>query len=305
MGASRSSRSAGLQSVVPLTITLPNGLRVVTADLPAVHRVAIVAQLRVGSRYETPEDNGVSHLLEHMLYRGIPSHPTAHEQALAFEQLGGTLVAGTGSESGSLAVACPPSSFEATLELFARVFQEPLLRGLDIEKRIVREEILEDLDEDGTLVDDYDLLRATAFEGHPLGLPVIGTVEHIDRFDVARLRRHHEKHYVGAGSVITVVGPIDPRSWLLPRSVLRAFASSGTHRARRRSASGFAVAASTTQASRQPSWSSGCSTTATRPGSTHGSATSAVWRTMSPPAMRPPKTSASSTLAATWRTRRR
>ena len=207
-----SAGPAPLGTLAPLTTTLANGFRIVTVQLPTVHRVAIVAHLRVGSRYETPENNGVSHLLEHMLYRGIPGYPTAHEQALAFETLGGTLVAGTGSDSGSLAIACPRESFDATLELFARVYREPLLGGLDVEKRIVREEILEDLDEDGTLVDDYDLLRATAFEGHSLGLPVIGTVERIESFDVERLRRHHEKHYVGAGSVITVVGALDPHA---------------------------------------------------------------------------------------------
>jgi len=59
-------------------------------------------------------------------------------------------------------------------------------------------------------VDDYDLLRATAFEGHPLGLPVIGTVPHLARFDVEHLRRHHTRHYVGQGTVVTVAGPIDP-----------------------------------------------------------------------------------------------
>ena len=208
--ASRSSRrNASASGFSPLAATLRNGLRTVALELPAVHRVAILTLVRVGARYETPESNGVSHLLEHMLYRGIPGHPTAHEQALAFESLGGTLVAATGSDSGTLGVSCPAESFESTLALMARVYREPLLRGLDVEKRIVREEILEDLDEHGTLVDDYDLLRSIAFEGHPLGYPVIGTVEHVDRFDVARLRRHHRKHYVGAGTVLAVAGPVE------------------------------------------------------------------------------------------------
>jgi predicted Zn-dependent peptidase len=189
---------------------LRSGLRTVALGLPAVHRVAILVVVRVGARYESLENNGVSHLLEHMLYRGIPGHATAHEQALAFETLGGTLVAATGSDSGTLGVSCPAESFEKTLELMARVYREPLLGGLAVEKRIIREEILEDLDEDGTLVDDYDLLRSIAFEGHPLGYPVIGTVPHLDRFNVARLRRHHRKHYVGEGTVIAIAGAVDP-----------------------------------------------------------------------------------------------
>ncbi len=201
---------ARLDTLAQSYAELSNGLRVVAVQLPAAHRTAIVAHLRAGSRYETTEDNGISHLLEHMLYRGIPGYPTAHEQALAFETLGGTLGAATGSDSGSLAVSCPTENFVSTLELFARVFAEPLLDGIDVERRIVREEMLEDVDEDGTLIDDYDLLRAAAFEGHPLGLPVVGTVAHVDRFEVAQLRRHHERHYVGAGTVVAVVGPLDP-----------------------------------------------------------------------------------------------
>jgi predicted Zn-dependent peptidase len=228
MGIARSSTGGGLDSVKPHSVSLANGAQLVLLELPAAHKVAIVAQLRIGSRYEAAEDNGLSHLLEHMLYRGVPGHPTAHEQALAFESLGGTLVAGTGAESGSLSIACPPGSFERTLDLFARVYSEPLLLGLEVEKGIIREEILEHLDENGGLIDDYDLLRATAFEGHSLGYPVTGTVEGLERFDVARVRRHHEERYVGCSTVISVAGPIDveataraleARFGVLPRGV--------------------------------------------------------------------------------------
>ena len=205
----RAPRGGALAAARPFSAKLGNGLGVALLDLGAAHRVAIVAQLQIGSRFESQEDNGISHLLEHMLYRGIPGHPTAHEQALAFETLGGTLVAGTGSESGSLAIACPPENFEKTLELFARVYREPLLLGLDIEKGIIREEILEHLDEDGKLIDDYDLLRATAFEGHSLGYTITGSVKGLERFDVPRLRRHHDEHYVARSSVVSIAGPID------------------------------------------------------------------------------------------------
>lgn len=213
--------AATLDTLSPLIVTLPNGVTVVATRLPSAHRVALVAHLRVGSRYETEVENGISHLLEHMLYRGIPGFPSAHEQALAFETLGGTLVAATGSDSGSLAISCPTESFEDSLRLFSSVYQEPLLTGLDVEKNIIREEILEDLNEEGALIDDYDLLRKIAFEGHSLGLPVIGTLGHLDRIDVADLRRHHEKHYVGVNTVISVAGPIDPDT--VVRQIERSF----------------------------------------------------------------------------------
>jgi predicted Zn-dependent peptidase len=208
----RSSQGTSLDSVEPVRAELANGLRIVGLTMPSVHRTAISCELNVGSRYEKTEDNGLSHLLEHMLYRGIPGHDTAHEQALAFETLGGTLVATTSHEFGTLAVSCPPGNFEPTVSLFARVFQEPLLEGLAIERRIVKEEILERLDDRGDLVDDHDLLRALAFPDHPLGRPVTGTVATVESFDTERIRKHHVRHYVGAGTVIAVAGPGDAGS---------------------------------------------------------------------------------------------
>ncbi|MBM4362170.1 MAG: insulinase family protein [Deltaproteobacteria bacterium] len=210
-----------LARAVPLAHRTPSGLRVLVLPRPGAHRVALVTEIAVGSRYETPRENGISHLLEHMLYRGIPGHETAHEQALAFETLGGTLSAATGTDGGSLAVSCPPETFAPTLELIARVFREPLLGGLEVEKRIVREEILEDLDEDGALVDDHDLLRALAYGGHPLGQPVIGTAATVDRLDRDALLRHHARHYVGRGAVIAIAGPVDPER--IAREVERVF----------------------------------------------------------------------------------
>ena len=90
-----------------VTHTLPSGLRVVAVPLPATHRVVLSAHLSVGPRYERDADNGISHFLEHMLYRGTPRHPSAHAQALAFERLGGTLVAITGVETGTMAIGIP------------------------------------------------------------------------------------------------------------------------------------------------------------------------------------------------------
>ena len=67
---------------------LKNGLRLNLVRMPAVHRSALDVHVRVGSRFETRRENGISHFHEHMLHRGIPGHPTAHAQALAFEELG-------------------------------------------------------------------------------------------------------------------------------------------------------------------------------------------------------------------------
>ena len=105
---------------------LPNGLRFSCIAHPSAHRAVVSLFIRVGSRFENIETNGVSHFLEHMLYRGSPSHPTAHDQALAFERIGGTLYAATQADHGLMSLALPPESLEAALPKFAEVALEPL-----------------------------------------------------------------------------------------------------------------------------------------------------------------------------------
>jgi predicted Zn-dependent peptidase len=190
------------------TARLSNGLRVVTIPMLGVHRIIVDAHVRVGSRFEHREHNGISHFLEHMLYRGTPRHPSAHEQALAFERLGGTLVAATYVDHGSLAIGVPPENFVAVLDLFAEVFQEPLIDAIDIERGIVHEEILEDLDDAGHQVDADNLVRELSFGDHALGFPITGTLEQLERFDRAALIAHHRAFYTASGTVVTIAGPI-------------------------------------------------------------------------------------------------
>jgi predicted Zn-dependent peptidase len=199
-----------LSDLKPVRKTLSNGLRLVAVPMPHVHRSVVEIQLRIGSRFESREENGISHFLEHMLYRGTPTYPTAHDQALAFESLGGTLVGATAKDFGSLLIAMPPERFLDVLPLLSEVYQEPIFGGIDIERSIVREEILEGLDDAGNLIDANDLIAALAFPDHPLGFPITGLAERLESFDAARLRKHHQRYYAGSTTVIAAAGPFDP-----------------------------------------------------------------------------------------------
>ena len=189
---------------------LDNGLQLLVVPLPQIHSVVIEAQLRAGPRYEAAEDTGLSHFLEHMLYRGTERHPSAHEQALAFESRGGTLSAATYMDHGSLGIAVPPESFAAVLELFAEVYRGPLFNGLEIEQSIVREEILEGLDDAGNEIDPDNLIRRLAYGASALGRPITGSIERVSSMTREQLSRHHAELYVGANTVITVAGPVKP-----------------------------------------------------------------------------------------------
>ncbi|HSC89103.1 MAG TPA: pitrilysin family protein, partial [Polyangiaceae bacterium] len=121
----------------------------------------------------------------------------------------GTLSASTSVDNGNLSIAVPPENLSAVLELLADVVQNPLLSELETERGIIREEILEDLDEDGQLVDDRGLVRLLAFPDHGLGRPITGPIENLETFDLARVRSHFAKTYVASGMVLTVAGALD------------------------------------------------------------------------------------------------
>ncbi len=189
---------------------LENGLRVSAVRMPHVRRSVIDVHTRVGSRFESAAQNGISHFLEHMLHRGTATYPSAHALALAFESLGGALSAATYVDHGGISLAAPPENLEPLTRALAEVLLAPIYSGLEVEKGIVREEILESLDEDGRSIEADTLLRALAFPNHPLGLPITGSLATLESFQVPELSAFHRAHYIAEGSVVTVAGPIEP-----------------------------------------------------------------------------------------------
>jgi predicted Zn-dependent peptidase len=188
---------------------LPNGLRVFVVPRKGAHRAVVNMLFRVGSRFETHDTNGISHFLEHMLYRGSPSLETAHDQALAFESLGASLYAATQSDHGTMNLAMPPDSLGAAFATFAEVVKAPRFSAIEIERGIVREEILEDLDEEGRQIDADNLVRDLVYGSHPLGFTITGSLAQLDRFDRAMLRRHHARHYTANNAVLCFAGAVD------------------------------------------------------------------------------------------------
>jgi predicted Zn-dependent peptidase len=192
----------------PSRITLDNGLRVVALEQPNLHRALVALYVRVGSRFETEKTNGLSHFLEHMLYRGTPRLKTAHDVNLAFESLGGYLYAATQVDYAVFSVAVPVESLDAACDLFADVLTEPTFADIDLEKGIVCEEILEDLDDDGRQIDADNLSRELIYPNHPLGFTITGTEKTVKSFDVPMLHALHEQHFVSDGSILVFAGNV-------------------------------------------------------------------------------------------------
>jgi len=184
--------------------TLANGLRAVAISRPHMHRSVVAAYVHVGSRYETPGTNGLSHFLEHMLFRGTRRHPTGAELNDAIERVGGNLAAETHGDYTVFDLAVPPEGIETACELLGSIFREPSFAHLEVEKGIVREEILGSLDGDHCEINPDNLSRSQVFGRHPLGFPIAGTLENIDGFTVYDLRRHLREYY-RAGNIVVAV----------------------------------------------------------------------------------------------------
>jgi predicted Zn-dependent peptidase len=192
--------------------TLSNGLRVVVTPQPGLHRAHVSLWARVGSRFETPETNGIGHFLEHMIYRGTRRVRSAHAVNLAFERLGGSLYASTQVDHGVFSLTLPPETLVEASSLFGEVLAEPAFLDIDIERGIVLEEILEDLDDEGRQIDADNISRALIYHEHPLGFTITGSQAQVHSFDEAALRTCHERHYTAENAVLAFGGAVDPEA---------------------------------------------------------------------------------------------
>jgi predicted Zn-dependent peptidase len=204
------------------THTLPNGLRVMVISLPHLRTGAAQLMVRAGSRYEDEVTAGLSHFVEHMIYRGSATYPTTFALNRAFERRGGGLYAETSREVTSYLLDSPPESLPALLEVLADALIRPGWNEMDTERRIVLEELLEDLDEDGHLIRTDDLARGQAFGAHPLGLPIAGTQESVSAYTRSMVAEHHARHYTGANCTLCVAGPFEAEA--IMEVVTRCFA---------------------------------------------------------------------------------
>jgi len=189
---------------------LPNGLRLVTIETPHLHTASIALYARVGARYETRKTNGLSHFVEHMLFRGSQGFGSSYALSSAIESVGGTLYAETGRDYSLYQIPLHPAELPRGLEIMGDLFAGPLFSDIDLERQIILEEILEDLDEDGRNVNLDDLSRGTIWGDHPLGFPITGPVANVKRFRTRDVRDHFQRFYGAANMVLAVAGPLSP-----------------------------------------------------------------------------------------------
>jgi predicted Zn-dependent peptidase len=180
----------------------------VTVETPYLHTASICLYVRAGSRYETPAENGLSHFVEHMLFRGSSRYPDSLALNRAIEELGGTLYAETGRDYSLYQIPLSARDIPRGLEILGDLFSTPQFRDIDLERQIILEEILEDLDDRGRNVNVDDLSRSVAWESHPLGYTITGPLKNVRRFREQDVRRHFKRFYGAANMVLCVAGPL-------------------------------------------------------------------------------------------------
>lgn len=194
------------------SVTLANGLRVVSVPMPHHHSAEVIAYLGVGSRHESTRRAGASHFLEHMLFKGSADFPTGLELERAFEALGGSANAATDAETTCFHSRFHPEHVPEGIELLASMLRRPLFNGIEIERRIILEEALADLSETGRQINPDNLIAALLFPNHPLGRPTLGTRSSIERLSLAQVQSHYDAFYAPGNTVLTVAGPISPEA---------------------------------------------------------------------------------------------
>ena len=187
---------------------LPNGLKLVITPQPHLHTANLAVFVRAGSRYESPRSNGLSHFLEHMLFRGTERYPSSYALNLAIERLGGTLSGTTHADFTAYEVSLPPESVGQGVAILANILAQPRFGDIEVEKRIVREEILEGLDEEGRDICIDDLSRSLVFGSHPLGYKITGTTPNLDGFGRRDLRTHMKRFYGASNMVFCAAGDV-------------------------------------------------------------------------------------------------
>jgi len=191
------------------TTTLANGLAVTTVALPHLHTAVCALFIKVGARFEAPDDNGLSHFVEHMLFRGTERYPSSLALNTAIERLGSTLHAETGRDYTLFQLALEPAHVPEAIELFGELLGRPRFSDIELERELILEEINEDYDEKGIEINADDIARGLVFANHPLGQRIIGPRGNVERFALVDVRRHFETFYGARNANLCVAGPVE------------------------------------------------------------------------------------------------
>ncbi|RYL92263.1 pitrilysin family protein [Sporolactobacillus sp. THM19-2] len=187
--------------------TAANGVRILLEKISSVRSVSIGIWVGTGSRYENKHNNGISHFIEHMLFKGTATR-SARQIAEAFDRIGGQVNAFTSKECTCYYAKVMDRDASYAMNVLADMFFHSRFDPEDMEKekKVIGEEIKMYEDTPDDLV--HDLLSATSFAHHPLGYPILGTKRTLAEFGPEELKTHMHKHYRPDNIVVSIAGNV-------------------------------------------------------------------------------------------------
>src|SRR6476646_8875117 len=185
--------------------TLANGVRVITEAMPHVRSVSVGIWVGSGSRRESAEQNGISHFIEHMLFKGTTTR-SAEAIAREVDSIGGNLDAFTAKELVCFNTKVLDQHLALAMDVLTDLVLHPMFRPEDIdkEKGVILEELKMEADSPDYLV--HEIFSSNFWKGHPLGKPILGTRETVKRFDREMVADYYRAVYTPANLVLTAAG---------------------------------------------------------------------------------------------------
>ena len=205
---------ATIIEIAPLKIpgiestTLANGVRVITEKMDHVRSVSLGIWIGTGSRCESPEENGISHFIEHMVFKGT-THRSAEDIARSVDSIGGGLDAFTAKEMVSYNTKVLDEHLPLAFDVLADMVLNPLFREEDIEKEkgVILEELKMEVDNPEYLL--HEIFSSNFWKDHPLGKPILGTKETVRNFNHQRIEKYYRRYYSPSNILITAAGNLN------------------------------------------------------------------------------------------------
>ncbi len=192
---------------------LPNGLTILTEEMPNIRSVSLGVWLKQGSRHEQPDENGISHFIEHLLFKGTERR-TASDIARTIDRIGGQCDAFTTKEYTCFYARVLDEHLPIALDLLSDIVLHPRFDPENVEKerKVIFEEIKMVEDSPDELV--YDLFSGTLWGSHPLGRPIQGTVESVSALHQDALLKYFRESYHPGNVLIAAAGHLDQQQFI-------------------------------------------------------------------------------------------
>jgi predicted Zn-dependent peptidase len=213
----------------PTLITLPNGVRLLVIAQPAAATATVLVLVGTGSKYETKSENGLSHFLEHMCFKGTTNLPTAKDVVESFDRIGAISNAFTSTEYTGYYAKGGPNNVKTFLTVLSDIYLHSTFPEIEIEKEkgVIIEEI--NMYEDMPQQKVGEALTALLYGDQPAGWPIIGSKENVKAFTRQDFVDYKAKHYHAENTIIVVSGAVTMKE--IKPLVVKAFGSLNTARA--------------------------------------------------------------------------